>query len=350
MLADIRTYLTDQTDRLRALHEAGAMETCKFGIDWSAAGRQERLDRACHMRDAARLLALEAIERAVSGKPDEAMEALCAGLRVAHALRGEPWMTPALVGIACEGIALRYLEWVLARARPSPAALRRLEKALGQELEPGWLERALLAHRCLVLNDRQEHWGPRPPALPPAPRACKLTDLVQRLLNRPLAGDPPSPAEKLHYLDMLDACLAAAREPYPRSSLSARAVAKAYARKAPKHRVLTSCDPAILGRFIFQVQAATARLESARTALAVLRYKAEHSGLPDGLRDLVPGFVDAVSSDPFNGEPLLYRKEKAGFVVYSVGENGKDDGGKTSAARHRGPDEVFRVRWPKDER
>ena len=31
--------------------------------------------------------------------------------------------------------------------------------------------------------------------------------------------------------------------------------------------------------------------------------------------------------DPFSGKPLLYSASETGFVLYSVGENGKDDGG-----------------------
>lgn len=32
--------------------------------------------------------------------------------------------------------------------------------------------------------------------------------------------------------------------------------------------------------------------------------------------------------DPFTGKQLLYRREGESYVLYSVGENGKDDGGK----------------------
>ena len=32
-------------------------------------------------------------------------------------------------------------------------------------------------------------------------------------------------------------------------------------------------------------------------------------------------------SDPFSGKPLRYRASAQGFVLYNVGENGKDDGG-----------------------
>jgi hypothetical protein len=49
--------------------------------------------------------------------------------------------------------------------------------------------------------------------------------------------------------------------------------------------------------------------------------------LPDELNNLVPEFMDSLPEDPFNGKPLLYRKLDKGYCVYSVGANGKDDGG-----------------------
>jgi len=35
-----------------------------------------------------------------------------------------------------------------------------------------------------------------------------------------------------------------------------------------------------------------------------------------------------VPIDPFTGKPLVYRREGEGFIVYSLGTNQKDDGGR----------------------
>jgi len=89
-------------------------------------------------------------------------------------------------------------------------------------------------------------------------------------------------------------------------------------------------------------------VDSARTALAALRYKAKHGRLPEKLDALVPHFVQRVPRDPFDAKPLRYRKEKAGFVVYAVGTNGKDDGGRTEYDEKKREyfDIGFRVRLP----
>jgi hypothetical protein len=64
--------------------------------------------------------------------------------------------------------------------------------------------------------------------------------------------------------------------------------------------------------------------------LAIRGYEARHSAVPDRLDQLVPEFLDAVPADPFTGGPFVYRAAETGpgFVLYSVGPDGQDDGGK----------------------
>ena len=64
------------------------------------------------------------------------------------------------------------------------------------------------------------------------------------------------------------------------------------------------------------------------TVLAVERYRRAHSGAaPDSLGALVPAFMPAVPIAPFSGKPLVYKKEAAGYLLYSVDTNRVDDGG-----------------------
>jgi hypothetical protein len=42
---------------------------------------------------------------------------------------------------------------------------------------------------------------------------------------------------------------------------------------------------------------------------------------------LVPDYLPKVPLDIFNNQPLVYRPEPGGAVVYSVGPNLRDDGG-----------------------
>jgi hypothetical protein len=59
----------------------------------------------------------------------------------------------------------------------------------------------------------------------------------------------------------------------------------------------------------------------------VLAYKARHGQWPDRLAQ-----IDSYPPiDPYTGRPLKYRRIPDGFVVYSLGESGRDGGGQIPA-------------------
>lgn len=66
-------------------------------------------------------------------------------------------------------------------------------------------------------------------------------------------------------------------------------------------------------------------------AIALKRYSLRHGKFPTSLDLLVPEFVVSVPIDYMDGKPLRYRLNADGsFTLYSVGEDGKDDGGDTA--------------------
>jgi hypothetical protein len=71
-----------------------------------------------------------------------------------------------------------------------------------------------------------------------------------------------------------------------------------------------------------------ARLRTAEAALAVQRYRIKADKCPDKLTDLVPAYLKSVPKDPFDGNELRYKRLEPGFVVYSIGDDLSDDGGK----------------------
>ena len=67
------------------------------------------------------------------------------------------------------------------------------------------------------------------------------------------------------------------------------------------------------------------------TAVALKRFQLKHGQFPDSLSALCPEFLAAVPVDPMDGNPLRYRKNDDGtYLLYSVGEDGVDDGGDPS--------------------
>ncbi len=65
--------------------------------------------------------------------------------------------------------------------------------------------------------------------------------------------------------------------------------------------------------------------EVVRARLAYERYRAEHGEYPSEPVELVPQYLSSLPRDFFDGKPLRYSVPER--VLYSVGENGADDGG-----------------------
>ena len=78
-----------------------------------------------------------------------------------------------------------------------------------------------------------------------------------------------------------------------------------------------------------KIAAIQSSIDIARVACALERYRLAHGEYPETLNVLSPQFITQVPHDIINGEPLHYRRTEDGqFVLYSVGWNETDDGGK----------------------
>jgi hypothetical protein len=78
-------------------------------------------------------------------------------------------------------------------------------------------------------------------------------------------------------------------------------------------------------------------VESALLACALERYRLANGGYPDKLEALVPQFIAAVPRDVIDGQPLRYRRDGEGFVIWSIGWNQKDDGGQIGLQQNSEP-------------
>ena len=72
------------------------------------------------------------------------------------------------------------------------------------------------------------------------------------------------------------------------------------------------------------------RIDQARIAIALERFRIARSAFPESLAELVPDFVPALPLDTYTRRPFIYRRnESGGFFMYSVGQNRSDDDGAT---------------------
>ena len=71
------------------------------------------------------------------------------------------------------------------------------------------------------------------------------------------------------------------------------------------------------------------QFELTKATFALAAYRADHGSYPAKLADLVPKYVAEVPKDIFADADLHYAREGDGYLLYSVGVNGKDDEGRT---------------------
>jgi hypothetical protein len=100
---------------------------------------------------------------------------------------------------------------------------------------------------------------------------------------------------------------------------------------AKEMHFLLSASVRSLSRVFDKVMRVEAAKQLIVTTIALKRYQLKHGNFPEKLSELTPEFLAAVPLDPVDGQPLRYRRNPDGtFRLYSVGENGKDDGGDPS--------------------
>lgn len=69
-------------------------------------------------------------------------------------------------------------------------------------------------------------------------------------------------------------------------------------------------------------------VNQARIACALGRYHLAHDEYPETLNALVPQFIATIPHDVIGGQPPHYRRTADGtFILYSIGWDGRDNGG-----------------------
>ena len=80
----------------------------------------------------------------------------------------------------------------------------------------------------------------------------------------------------------------------------------------------------------------TASLHAAECLLALRRWQFSHQGTPEDLTSVIKGSgLKTVPIDPYDGKPLKMAMVDDHPVIYSVGRDGKDDGGLTDQTSTR---------------
>jgi hypothetical protein len=90
----------------------------------------------------------------------------------------------------------------------------------------------------------------------------------------------------------------------------------------------------------------TQRFKDLELAFALAAWHDEHKSYPDDLAQLVPKYIATIPVDLFIEQPLHYQKTQDGYRLYSVGENGQDDMGRTYGETPGGDDLIVQMPKP----
>jgi hypothetical protein len=285
---------------------------------------------AADVRQAARLLWLEAHVELHRGRPEAALECLHAILAASNSLEQEPLVVSHLVRLACDGLACYGVEGLLSVEGLDDTSLRELQQSLLARDYAEGLGRVMQAERVTGITAYTD-----PSLVDDRIRSNSTGRLVWRAWSRD---------DIVLYLSLMRRLVDATHRPWPEAVQAGKRVDEQVEEVVAPQYMLTALLMPALGR-VFDVTARqTAKNRAAAAAIAVELYRRRRGELPESLEELVPEFLSKVPTDPFDGKPLRYLTHDVDFVIYSIGHDLTDNGGQGD---ERGePDVVFRVMPP----
>ncbi|MGZ4986858.1 MAG: type IV pilin protein, partial [Limisphaerales bacterium] len=103
------------------------------------------------------------------------------------------------------------------------------------------------------------------------------------------------------------------------------------------HHVVATMTLPSFDRIAQKTAVIQAQVNMARVACALERYRLANGLYPDDVAALSPRFIAAIPNDPIKGGELKYRRTGDAFLLYSIGWNATDDGGKTVMTTGKNP-------------
>lgn len=329
--------LAEYESCLREMNQAaGRGGVGRYPTDF-ALGFAMQMEHFSMLRPAARLLALKAHVCAHRGDAAGCARAIHAIFRLAGSLQREPMMISQLVRISLDHVAADLLRKLLPHVDFSDEDLQLLRADLRQPDYREAVRLALTGERVLGIQ------AIRNPASMDDP-----DDNSARLFM--MRGDDLS-----FYLQHMGRTIAALEKPWPQARRETAEAHQELSSKAHQGSLLDKFRYGLTGMVAPAFEAllqAAARAQTiaalAETAIAVEQHRRRHGKLPQQLDELVPELLPSLPLDSYHGQPLRYVARENEYVIYSVGEDGVDDGGFGND--NGKPDRVFPVEIPPGEK
>ena len=283
-------------------------------------------------------LDLRACAELAVGQSDHALDDVKLTLRMGDSLKTEPFLISYLVRLATFHIAVHSVWEGLEGHRWSDAQLKELQ--------------GLLARYDFIADMKMPLDGERAAGILTGDLLAEGKYTLNLLTADPNAGGTVADAfgkimpsgwydmEKLNYCRLFNLQLQGAydvnkRRVFPTQIASgAAALEKALAGRnavttvITRHQLLSAILLPALGTVARKGSIGQVAADQIVLACALERYRLAHGQYPDKLAALVPEFISALPRDVITGEAYKYQRTSDSFLLYSVGWNETDDGGK----------------------
>jgi hypothetical protein len=305
-------------------------------------------------RTAARALAARGLLRLREGKIGEAEQDLLACHRLGRLIGTTPSLIGALCGIAIDQVAFQgdylVMEDASLSAQDALAYQEKLRKLpslpVGADLIDGPERFVFLDTVSVIARDQQEPHG-----VPNTVLRNYWDEILQfgnaQFDKAVAAARRPTAPERKQAFGVLDRELQVMRSEvgelgdFAFLMLHGRSLRNLVSRQVGK--ALTVSLMPVVGVACEAETRARTRDALGQLGFALAAYRADHASYPESLNVLAPRYIARVPRDLFNQQPLHYKRQADGCLLYSVGANTKDDGGSTFASQPPGDDIVLKI-------
>lgn len=318
-LENAGTYLGHKQEARRLIRQAAGMGPAYFPIEFED-GFDALLPHLGPMRSVVRILRLEVVWLAHDGRTDEAVEVLEDLWNVADALRDEPVLISQLVRSAMLMYAAETTEWLLLEAELTEPQLQRLQHAAESTQDDGrGLRRAIIGERVM---------GHLAYTQPGHELSERMHDI--HLMKMILRSTGLYALDHAYYLRAMGSIIDRIERSEHGTELQEWSAAS-----MPPYALVSGLLMPAFGNVLRSEFNREASIDALVAGLAAARYKRANGEWPDTLANLVPEFLDAVPTDPYaDGAALRYRRTETGAIVYSLGHNRTDHGGRERNEDH----------------
>jgi RNA polymerase sigma factor (sigma-70 family) len=247
---------------------------------------------------------------------------------LARSLTAEPDLISQLVRVACVENAVAELEQILNRTAVPAESLSELSRTFQamevSEATGEGFNRSLIGERIMVMDHFEKATIPELAAA-----AADGTTDEQRALLVKLLRQWGGRRDEQEYLETtFKQFLDARKDAFPERLTNAKDIQQKASENLDGLLLLNNSWLTGYAGLEKQEAKCLANLRLAVAAVALEQFRAARLQYPADLSELTPTYLDAVPADPFDGQPLRYRKQGAGYILYSIGPDLKDDSGK----------------------